>query len=257
MKLCIESISSWYSELQVEKAKYEPGTEGNESIQDLPKLEFVSAMQRRRLTPFAKIALFATENALKSSLNTNIEDIPIVFSSRHGDLHKTSELLGDLAEDTVLSPTAFGLSVHNAVAGLLSIIKNNTAAINAVSSGKDSFFMALVDAYARLSSGLCKKILFIHVDRALPNLYDCFRDELQIDHAVAFIVSLEGSDGSQQIEFGFDSKDSSLTENDELPAAICFEQWLSSSSNEFSICSILFRKKALSGALFLYDLETS
>lgn len=232
MKLYIENICSWY-----------PGYEDPQSISDLfagitlpqahwPKLAFVPAMQRRRLSPFAKIALFTAENAV----HQHSEQIDIIFSSRHGDLHKTSELLTGLADDQDISPTAFSTSVHNAVPGLYSILKHNKQAINALSSGKDSFFYALVDAYARLKSGRCEKLLVVHADRALPELYLQYQDEAQIDHAVAMVLSLNPERALFDLDCNFEALGDEVRamhrsdNSSALPAALAFIHWLTATS---------------------------
>ncbi len=240
LRLCIESISFWH-----------PGCEESQSLDDIvagivvpeiswPRLAFVPAMQRRRLSPFAKIALYTAENAV-----SQCEDqIEIIFSSRHGDLHKTSELLTALADEQDISPTAFSTSVHNAVPGLYSILKNNKQAINALSSGKDSFFYALVDAYARLKSGRCEKLLIVHTDRVLPELYQQYQDEHQIDHAVAMVVSLHSDIPLFDLDCNFEaigvehlrSQHQSESRLD-LPAALAFTDWLSSSRQDFEFVS--------------------
>lgn len=178
-------------------------TENTDNI-SWPKVNFVPAMQRRRLSPFAKMALFTAEHALNSSTITSDESIPIVFASRHGDLHKTTELLIDLAKNETLSPTAFGLSVHNAVPSLYSIFKANKQEINAISAGQDSFFMGLVDAYARLKSGRCNQVLFIYSEQVLPEIYQEFNDEVPLDNSVAIVLSLASSTNHCNVTFMFE-----------------------------------------------------
>ena len=235
MKLHIESSAIWYPNC-------ENGTPLNailsgeafpESV--WPKLAFVPAMQRRRLSPFAKIALYVAHQVNQN----HDEDMPMVFSSRHGDLHKTSDLLGELALDNELSPTAFSLSVHNAVAGLYSILTNNKSAINAMAAGQDSVFMALVDAYARLKSGICNKVLLVHVDQALPPAYDGFKDEKQIDHAVAFVLSLDESIKSS-FNLKFDAHEN-IDSNDKVPLALTLFAWLNSNESKLDLSSNKYR----------------
>ncbi|PKH07080.1 beta-ketoacyl synthase chain length factor [Moritella sp. Urea-trap-13] len=241
MQLHLESISSW-STFDADNNKV--------NIPAWPKLEFVPAMQRRRLSPFAKIALYAAENALSapstlaeiSQSETSQSETPeqaaqidIVFSSRHGDLHKTAELLTELTADQDISPTAFSTSVHNAVPGLYSILKQNKQAINAISAGKDSFFYALVDAYARLKSGRSNKLLIVHVDRVLPELYLQFADEQQVDHAVAMVVTSTSTPATiASIEVDFNAcieTDKQDTTELNLPAALCFMHWFDATEN--------------------------
>ncbi|WP_440876486.1 beta-ketoacyl synthase chain length factor [Thalassotalea sp. PLHSN55] len=159
---------------------------------DLPVLDWVPAMQRRRLSAFAKMSLFCAYKASNAS-----NSMPVVFSSRHGDLHKTSALLDTLAEKDSLSPTAFSMSVHNASAGLLSILTGNKSASNTISAGRDSLFMAILDAYARLMTSTDDKILVVHCDQALPEAYRNFSDEIQIDHCIAFVMTKAAADKSR------------------------------------------------------------
>ena len=128
MELCIDCLKTWYPGCQQSIAVDDPTsfekiadhTQNNMNI-EWPKLDFVPAMQRRRLSPFAKMALLVADGTMQS-YDSNM---PIIFSSRHGDIHKTSDLLHCIAQDEELSPTAFGLSVHNAVPSLFSILTKN------------------------------------------------------------------------------------------------------------------------------------
>lgn len=179
----------------------------------LPKLAWVSPMQRRRLSPFTKMALHCAYEA-----GQEFSNIDVVFSSRHGDLHKTSTLLDDLAEHNPLSPTAFSMSVHNASAGLLSILTRNKSASNTVSAGRNTFMMALIDAYARLCSGNCEQVLLVHCEQALPSEYLSFQDEKQIDHAIAFVMEKNSTDG---IKLSFELQEArSNPQASDLPIAL-------------------------------------
>lgn len=153
-------------------------------------LSWVAPMQRRRLSPFMKMALHCLHEV------TEGQHWPINFSSRHGDFHKTSGLLNSLCQNEPLSPTAFGLSVHNAAAGMSSILSGNTHAINAIASGNDSVISALLDGYARLYTNQCESIVICHADRTLPAEYLHFADEEQIDHCVALKIRLPDKDES-------------------------------------------------------------
>lgn len=200
-----------------------------------PKLDFVPPMQRRRLSPFAKMALLVANNAVDGLKN----DLPIVFSSRHGDLPKTSKLLADLADKNALSPTAFGLSVHNAIPSLFSILTNNKQAINAISAGQDSFMMGLIDVYVRLKSGLAEEMLYIYADQQLPKTYLGFQDEQQLSHAIAMIVSLpseqKGKQETADVSFDFEHFPQSIIGS--LPASLKFTQWYNSHQKKIVMSS--------------------
>lgn len=197
-----------------------PDKEGSSSQSRLkkdafPPLGWVPAMKKRRLSPFSKMALHCAYQTLDGR-----KDIPVVFSTRHGDIHKTAGLLDTIALKDSLSPTAFSMSVHNASAGLLSILTNNFAASNTVSAGKDTFLSGFIDAYARLRSSDIQEVLVIHCDQALPEEYQVFSDEKQIDHAVAFILSKQAEHG-RACTFDLLPSDETLPDTD-IPQAIAF-----------------------------------
>ncbi len=247
MKLYISNISTWcpYDSVHnIPSANNASEHSATNSDCNWPKLDFVPAMQRRRLSPFAKIALYVANKTLAQDENTK-NYIPIIFSSRHGDIHKTSILLQNLAEQEMLSPTAFALSVHNAVPSLYSILTENKAAINAIAAGKDSFFMGLVDAYVRLATGVCDDVLFIHADQDLPSIYDSFQDEQQVPHAIAMKISLKETANSHAVTCTFTANKGSKDDSDglALPAGLSFAQWfdrqeapLSYQSNNYYWC---------------------
>ena len=233
MDVNIRHLSVWYAhcdELSIEQAVNSDETQVN-----WPKLAFVPAMQRRRLSPFAKMALKVANESIDGIEN----DLPIVFSSRHGDLPKTSTLLADLADKNAISPTAFGLSVHNAIPSLFSILTNNKQAINAISAGQDSFMMALVDTYARLKSGLADEVLFIHADQKLPETYLGFQDEQQLSHALSMVVSLPSSkvlvEGEQNISFSFEQFSKNLIDN--MPSSLLFSHWFNSAQQQMLLAT--------------------
>lgn len=177
MKFVVDNFSVWIApEQQISGLESLPRRELN--------LSWVAPMQRRRLSQFMKMALHCMheiEGAQTQAIN---------FSSRHGDLFKTSGLLDAICTDDSLSPTAFGLSVHNAALGIFSILNNNTAPMNAIACGNDSIISALIDSYARLRTQLCEQIMVCHADRALPSEYLCFADEHQVDHCIALALRL-------------------------------------------------------------------
>jgi len=240
MDISISHLKFWYP--NCEKQSIEQTLKMPNDVHEWPKLDFVPAIQRRRLSPFAKIALYVAHQA---TLHTN-EKFPIIFSSRHGDLHKTSGLLTDISNKSPLSPTAFSLSVHNAIPSLYSIFTENKEALNAISAEKNTFFMSIVDAYARLTSGLTDKVLFIHADQKLPDTYMGFKDEIQLSHAVSMLITLPsgsiGEENSHHVSVNMTHKPS--IQNSHLPAALTFAQWLKSNKMHYSFDSTQYHWSA-------------
>jgi len=233
MELYLTNISTWYPHKENTSIKNVLYSLSEHPVK-WPDLKFVPVMQKRRLTPLAKMTLHVAEEA-----SQNDHDVAIVFSSRHGDLHQTSKLLQELAKDNLLSPTAFGLSVHNAAPSLFSILNNNKQPINAIAAGKDSFFMVLIDAYARLKSGVCNKILVIYSEQDLPDVYSEFADEALLPHSLAMMVTLKPNENTvnQAIKCSFSASSLAPIKNETLPASIMFIDWLSTKANELCLYS--------------------
>ena len=104
--------------------------------------------------------------------------------------------------------------------------------------------MSLVDAYARLKSGACDEVLFIHADQGLPDVYLPYQDEVQIPHALAMIIKLEPEledklgIGQAKISCTFTThQDNFPRGHSDLPNALDFYTWISSHKKETSYYS--------------------
>ncbi|MFT2091853.1 beta-ketoacyl synthase chain length factor [Paraglaciecola sp. 2405UD69-4] len=174
----------------------------------LPSLKTIPPMQRRRLSPFAKVSLHC---ALEASDHFE-GDLPCVFSSRHGDLNRTTKLIENVAEKEGLSPTQFGLSVHNAVSGLYSIYTKNHAPISAVAAGKASFLAGLIDSLAKLQANQLQEILYVYSDLSVP---DCYLDYVDTNESVGIGMLLKASKPNEK-HFTLQSKDLTNQVNQEV-----------------------------------------
>ncbi|MCI2282605.1 beta-ketoacyl synthase chain length factor [Colwellia sp. MSW7] len=192
MEIHIEKCSAWCGNLRTSQdwQQWALGEMQYKDEDDLPGLKEIPAMQRRRLSKFAKL----TMQCVLETLADEKETLPCVFSSRHGDLHKTSKLIEDVAKKSDLSPTHFGLSVHNAVAGLYSIFSNNKQPMTATSAGEDSLLMALVDGYAKLESRQLDKILVVYTDEIVPEKYSSYVSDAEKTMSVALLLTRQKSE---------------------------------------------------------------
>ncbi|OAL75770.1 beta-ketoacyl synthase [Acinetobacter sp. SFB] len=135
-----------------------------------PTLEQIPAMQRRRLSGIAKLAL----NSAIQSLNSEPVDY-IVWASQYGDEHKTLKILADVLQDQTPSPTQFSTSVHNAIAGLYSILCQDATPSTSLAA---SWSEALIEAYAWLKTmpqPHDARVLVVYYDEALPEIYQEFQ----------------------------------------------------------------------------------
>lgn len=175
-----------------------------------PELSHIPAMTRRRLSKLTKQAF---EVAINASTDAAPAPLPTVFASRHGDLHKTLQLLQQLAAAEELSPSQFALSVHNAISGQFSIYSQNQADSNAIAAGADSLHYALLDAAARLQQDASvEQILVVYADEPVPAAYQSFCQDPSVPVALALL--LHRSDG-QRVQFNSHSDSSSVAESDQ------------------------------------------
>lgn len=149
----------------------------------VPALEKIPAMQRRRLSPIAKLAI----NSAIGSLNAETVDY-IVWASQYGDEHKTLKILADVLQDQTPSPTQFSTSVHNAIAGLYSILCQDSTPSTSLAA---SWSEALIEAYAWLKSTKQpnSRVLVVYYDEALPEIYQEFQPFNGF--AMSALISLE------------------------------------------------------------------
>lgn len=150
--------------------------------QNYAALDAIPAMQRRRLSALAKMAL----SSALTSLNGQHVDY-IVWVSRFGDEQKTLDILQDVLQQQTPSPTQFSTSVHNAIAGLYSILCQDATPSTSLSC---EWTEALIEAYAILkSTTTAQRVLVVAYDQALPSVY---ADTVEFPaFALATVVSLE------------------------------------------------------------------
>lgn len=135
----------------------------------LTALEHVPAMQRRRLSNIAKLAL----NSVIQTLNGSRVDY-IVWCSQYGDENKTHKILQDVLQDLTPSPTQFSTSVHNAVAGLYSILCQDDTPSTSLSA---SWTEACIEAYAYLKVHAPEaRALVVYYDEPLPDIYQEYKE---------------------------------------------------------------------------------
>ncbi|MDV4313648.1 beta-ketoacyl synthase chain length factor [Acinetobacter indicus] len=132
--------------------------------QVLSAIQHIPAMQRRRLSRLAKLAM----NSAIQTLNTHKVDY-IVWVSQYGDESKTLNILEDVLSEQTPSPTQFSTSVHNAISGLYSILcRDATPATSLAGAWNDG----LIEAYAWLKTRPeARQVLLVYYDEALPDIY--------------------------------------------------------------------------------------
>ncbi|MFT4179571.1 MAG: beta-ketoacyl synthase chain length factor [Thermomonas sp.] len=155
---------------------------------EMPALPEVPAMQRRRIDRLGRMAVQA---AWWCQPPQKHDGVPLVFASRHGDVQRSFELLQQLAKDEAMSPTQFGLSVHNAVAALYSIVRGERGNYLAIAAGRATAEAALVEAAGLLADG-APEVQVVVYDAGLPGAYSAFLDEPDAPHAWSWRLRADG-----------------------------------------------------------------
>jgi hypothetical protein len=125
-----------------------------------------------------------------------------IFCSRHGDFRRTAGLLHAVAAGEPLSPAEFSVSVHNALAGLLSIATRATAGHTAIAAGPDSFACGLIEAAATIADAPETPVVLVYYDEALPAPYDelAVADGEELAVALALCAAPASGAGKNVIE---------------------------------------------------------
>jgi hypothetical protein len=186
-----------------------PKEDGLPDVRDLP------AGLRRRLSSLGKITL-------RVAMDLEVEDSPrVVFSSRNGNVTEMLSLLKSLAVEEPISPTGFGMSVHNSLAGMLSIVSKNRASQTAIAAGGESLCLGLIEALTSLKEDPSTPVLLLHADETLPDFYAPFQDEEVPLCALALLISA-AEEGAETFSFGFSGNQTGEAAGDPLTSFIRF-----------------------------------
>ena len=143
---------------------------------------------QRRLTDLAKIVFNVAAPCLGQD-----KLLPVVFSSAHGEICKSLAMLQTIQAGEELSPTAFSLSVHNAIAGLFSIAYGNNQEITVLAPGQEGIAPAFIEATGLLQEG-APEVLVILYDEPLADFFPTapYRINVPFPCALALRIALNG-----------------------------------------------------------------
>jgi hypothetical protein len=182
----LSTASQWARWLQAGSAQEKEHSRA-QNPQDPPALSFLPAMQRRRLSALSRLVFAAAWPILEKH-----PQCPMVFSSRNGEINRSFQLLIELAKGNGVSPTSFGLSVHNAIAGQLAIQHGNYAEQSAISANSNGLENAMLDAWLMLQDG-AEQVLVLYANDPLDAQYQVDIERGPFALACALLVQ-KGSD---------------------------------------------------------------
>ena len=222
-------------QLQIDRwAAWAPGLETPEAwvawlrapqpvtTKSVPPLSEMPAMMRRRIEPLGRVALQAAYWA-QGDAPTG----PVVLASRWGEIERSVGMLEQLAAGEALSPTAFSLSVHNAIGALFSIARKDKNNYQAVSAGPFSAEAGFAEAAGLLTDG-AEQVLLVYFDAPLPEAYagfDTTTTAATFPHAFACLLSrVKTNNGNNGISLT--SEPSQALPTDALPPGLQVLQFL-------------------------------
>ncbi len=150
---------------------------------------------RRRLDLFGRAAaevMDRVQAGARDGARDGVDNPAVVFSSRHGNLARTLELLGQIRQQEPLSPAHFSLSVHNALPGVASIAWGITRAHTALAAGPDSLIAGLTETLCLGAEDPTVPCLLVHADLVLPPAFAAEDPATPVSTALA--LRLEASD---------------------------------------------------------------
>jgi hypothetical protein len=147
-----------------------------------PRLAQMPAMLRRHAGRLGRMVCDVAYRVLDGT-----PDVPMVLCSRYGEVGRSVDLLSALAAGTELSPTSFGLSVHNAVGGLFSMARHDTANCIALAGGDESAEYGFIETCGLLADQL-PSVLLVVADCPLPAVYEPYADVSPVAFAWGCLV---------------------------------------------------------------------
>jgi hypothetical protein len=167
-------------------------------------LASVPKMLKRRLSPLAKTVFCAANQCIDEHMI-----VPTVFSSSHGELAKSFAMMEMLEAGEEISPTAFSLSVHNAIAGLFSMAWQNKLECTVVAPGEEGLAAAFIEALGLLQEG-AEQVLLVFYDEPLVDFYPFAPFKLSADERRALALRIAKKGEGQTLRMS----SSPLTGND-------------------------------------------
>jgi hypothetical protein len=183
----------------------------------------IPASHRRRMSALAKMAV---QVALEATADGGADYL--VFCSQHGELPRTRELLATIVSGGELSPMGFSQSVHNASAGLYTIIKQSQAPATSLAAGAGTFAYGWIEAETYLRSSPGRRVLLVTYDEVLPSEYRAYSRQEQRSYALALLLAAAGGEG-------ITLETASAEIEERLPLAPLFAAWALSREPQLTI----------------------
>jgi len=149
----------------------------------LPDVSFIPPMVRRRMSDMEKIAV-----GLAGKIAPNDTNYTTVFASQFGEWGQTLRLIRQFFDENEMSPAGFSNSVHNAGAGMFSLITQNTNCYTAIAAGKDTLEMAILKALTEKTN-----VMVVFAGEHSPDMYKPLLNRSHNAFGIAFMIKTDGT----------------------------------------------------------------
>lgn len=193
-------MNVWVSDLSI----YRPSPE---NLQEMPKLEYVDSMFKRRLSQLSRMTIEAVHGVVEK--NPEAVESKLFFSSFRGEISRQLKINRSLIEDADVMPAQFSISVFNTPPAVATIALKMKSGYTAVYPSEDDFKSAFLAASASVLCGSEKQIIFVYADEKVPEEYsDCRYMQKACSEAVskplAFACTLGLQKKDSGVEVGLD-----------------------------------------------------
>ena len=147
-----------------------------------PEVDFLPAMQRRRLNAQARLMVDAMWPLVAQG-----QQMPVVHASHDGEINRSIGLWLSLLQGQGVSPTSFGLSVHNALPGQWSMLRQDMSEATALCVRQDGLEAAFADACGLLAEG-AEAVMVVLSDEPLA-IGEMVAVRAPLAYAAAFVVT--------------------------------------------------------------------
>lgn len=159
---------------------------------DAPRAELLPPMLRRRTSLLTRMAAEVAAQAIAAA-GLDRAHVTVIYGSVYGEIRTTIDLLEALLDPVgPLSPTKFHNSVHNTAAGYVSIAAQNRGGNAAITAGRSTLAMGLLECAGLVAAGQGPALLVI-AEESLPEPLAAGRVYGPL--AAAFALDLPGSGG--------------------------------------------------------------
>jgi hypothetical protein len=168
-----------------------------ENPKEKPKLEFVDALFKRRLSQCTRMTIQVLHDLLEEF--PDAKDLKQVFVSFRGEIEREFTINKGIIEDSEILPAGFSLSVFNTPIAAASLALKLKAGYSVVYPSKGDFYSAFLAAASAVLSGSEEKIVFVYADEYVPEQYGKLQPENNAGIAFACVLSATESKDSVSI----------------------------------------------------------